>query len=100
MTVRMLLLHDSGLPAHRDFYKEAKGYDAVLVKVLAEPLVHEPGKQVEYSDLGFIMLGEIIQRLTGETLEEFAKAHIFASLEMKDSLYNPPRFVASPDRAH
>ena len=86
----MLLLHDSGLPAHRDFYKEAKGHDAVLAKVLAEPLVHEPGTQVEYSDLGFILLGEIIQRLTGETLEEFAKAHIFAPLGMNDSLYNPP----------
>ena len=90
VTVRMLLLHDSGLPAHRDFYKEAKGYDAVLAKVFAEPLVHEPGTQVEYSDLGFIMLGEIIQRLTGETLEQFAKAHIFTPLGMKDSLYNPP----------
>jgi CubicO group peptidase (beta-lactamase class C family) len=90
VTVRMLLLHDSGLPAHRDFYKEAKGYDAVLAKVFAEPLVHEPGTQVEYSDLGFIMLGEIIQRLTGETLEQFAKSHVFASLGMKDSLYNPP----------
>ncbi|MGA9887687.1 MAG: serine hydrolase, partial [Candidatus Acidiferrales bacterium] len=90
ITVRMLMLHDSGLPAHRDFYKEAKGYDAVLAKVLAEPLVHEPGTQVEYSDLGFIMLGEIIQRLTGETLEEFAKSHIFAPLGMNESLYNPP----------
>lgn len=90
ITVRMLMLHDSGLPAHRDFYKEAKGYDAVLAKVLAEPLIHEPGTQVEYSDLGFIMLGEIIHRLTGETLEEFAKSHIFAPLGMNDSFYNPP----------
>jgi beta-N-acetylhexosaminidase len=90
VTVRMLLLHDSGLPAHRDFYKEAKGYDAVLAKVFGEPLVHEPGTQVEYSDLGFILLGEIIQRLTGETLEQFAKAHMFTPLGMKDSLYNPP----------
>jgi beta-N-acetylhexosaminidase len=90
VTVRMLLVHDSGLPAHRDFYKEAKGYDAVLAKVLAEPLVHEPGTQVEYSDLGFIMLGEIIQRLSGETLEQFAKAHIFSPLGMNNSLYNPP----------
>ncbi len=90
VTVRLLLLHDSGLPAHRDFYKEAKGYDAVLAKVVAETLVHEPGTQVEYSDLGFILLGEIIQRLTGETLEQFAKAHIFTPLGVKDSLFNPP----------
>jgi beta-glucosidase-like glycosyl hydrolase/CubicO group peptidase (beta-lactamase class C family) len=90
ITVRMLMLHDSGLPAHRDFYKEAKGHDPVLAKILAEPLVHEPGTQVEYSDLGFILLGEIIERLTGETLEQFAKGHIFAPLGMSDTMYNPP----------
>jgi CubicO group peptidase (beta-lactamase class C family) len=90
ITVRMLMLHDSGLPAHRDYYKEAKGHDAVLAKILAEPLVHEPGTQVEYSDLGFILLGEIIERLTGETLEQFAKGHIFAPLGMSGTMYNPP----------
>jgi beta-N-acetylhexosaminidase len=90
ITVRMLMLHDSGLPAHRDFYKDAKGHDEVLTKVLAEPLAHEPGTQVEYSDLGFILLGEVIERLTGETLEQFAKGHIFAPLGMSDTMYNPP----------
>ena len=91
VTIRNLLLHDSGLPAHRDFYKDAKGHDAVLARVLAEPLVHQPGTQVEYSDLGFIMLGEIVQRLTGVTLDEYAKQHIFAPLGMDASLFNPPR---------
>jgi beta-N-acetylhexosaminidase len=91
VTIRNLLLHDSGLPAHRDFYKQAKGHDAVLARVLAEPLVHQPGTQVEYSDLGFIMLGEIVQRLTGVTLDEYAKQHIFEPLGMNASLFNPPR---------
>ena len=91
VTPRMLLLHDSGLPAHRDFYKNAKGYDGVLALVLTEPLVHEPGKRIEYSDLGFILLGEIVQRLTGELLAEFARKEIFSPLGMKASLFNPPR---------
>ena len=91
VTIRNLLLHDAGLPAHRDFYKGAKGHDAVLARVLAEPLVHQPGTQVEYSDLGFIMLGEIVQRLTGVTLDEYAKQHIFEPLGMNASLFNPPR---------
>jgi len=91
VTPRMLLLHDSGLPAHRDFYKNAKGHDGVLALVVAEPLVHEPGKQIEYSDLGFILLGEIVQRLTGESLAEFARKEIFSPLGMKTSLFNPPR---------
>jgi serine-type D-Ala-D-Ala carboxypeptidase len=90
-TPRMLLLHDSGLPAHREFYRDAKGHDAILARVFAEPLVHEPGKQIEYSDLGFILLGEIVERLTGNSLAEFARKEIFAPLGMKDSLFNPPR---------
>ena len=91
VTPRMLLIHDSGLPAHRDFYKEVRGHDAILARVMAEPLVHEPGTQIEYSDLGFILLGEIVERLTGESLAVFAQKEIFAPLGMKDSLFNPPR---------
>ena len=60
-------------PRIRDFFKDAKGHDAILARVMAEPLVHEPGTQIEYSDLGFILLGEIVERLTGESLDEFAK---------------------------
>src|SRR3984957_7228410 len=89
VTVRMLLLHDSGLPAHRDFYKQAKGHDAVVSLVAAEPLIHEPGTEVEYTDLGMILLGEIIERLTGEGLDTFAQAHIFGPLGMENSFYNP-----------
>ncbi|HKV06412.1 MAG TPA: glycoside hydrolase family 3 N-terminal domain-containing protein [Candidatus Acidoferrales bacterium] len=91
VTVRMLLLHDSGLPAHRDFYQDAKGHDAILKRVFAEPLVHEPGTQIEYSDLGFILLGEIVERLTGEPLDAFAKREIFQPLGMDRSMFNPPR---------
>ncbi len=91
VTVRMLLLHDAGLPDHRDFYKDAKGHDAVLARVLAEPLIREPGNQIQYSDLGFILLGEIIQRLTGQSLDAFAKESIFSVLGMDRSMFNPPR---------
>ena len=91
ITIRMLLLHDSGLPWHRDFYKDAKGKDAILARAMAEPLVREPGKQVEYSDLGFILLGEIIERLTGESLDAFARQNIFAPLAMSSSMFSPPR---------
>ena len=87
----MLLLHNSGLPAHRDFYKEAKGHAAILARVLAEPLIREPGTQIEYSDLGFILLGEIIERLTGESLDAFAAREIFQPLGMDRSMFNPPR---------
>jgi beta-N-acetylhexosaminidase len=90
VTVRMLLLHDSGLPGHEDFYKDAKGHDAILARVVATPLAYRPGRQIEYSDLGFLVLGEIVERLTGEPLDQFANQALFTPLELTDSLFNPP----------
>ena len=91
ITVRMLLLHDAGLAEHRDFYKRTKGKDAMLARVMSEPLLREPGKQIEYSDLGFILLGTIVERLTGHPLDAFAAQNIFAPLGMSHSLFNPPQ---------
>ena len=91
VTVRMLLLHDSGLPAYRHLFKSAKDRRAVLAAAMAEPLVREPGKQIEYSDIGFILLGEIIERLTGTSLDRFAKDNIFEPLAMNNSYFTPPR---------
>lgn len=91
ISVRMLLLHDSGLPAHEDFFKLAKGHDAILAHVMSRPLVREPGTKIEYSDLGFILLGEIISRLAGTSLEALAQREIFSPLGMRNSRFNPPR---------
>ncbi|HUJ31987.1 MAG TPA: glycoside hydrolase family 3 N-terminal domain-containing protein [Candidatus Acidoferrum sp.] len=95
ITIRNLMLHDSGLPGIRQFFKDTKGYDAIIHRAVSEPLVHEPGTQVEYSDLGFMLLGEIVQRLTGERLDTFAKEHIFEPLGMNDSRFNPSRNLRS-----
>ena len=89
VTVRDLLRHTSGLPAHRDYFRDAKGKNAVLARIFAEPLVAEPGTKVEYSDLGFILLGEIVERLTGQKLGVFARQQVFAPLGMATSLFNP-----------
>ncbi|HWF37417.1 MAG TPA: glycoside hydrolase family 3 N-terminal domain-containing protein [Candidatus Acidoferrales bacterium] len=94
VTVKMLLLHDSGLPAHRDFFLQAKSPEAVLARIMAEPLVREPGKEIEYSDLGFILLGQIVERLTGDPLDENAQ-DIFERLQMKNSLFKPPKNLRS-----
>lgn len=91
VTVRMLLLHAAGLAAHREFFQQAKSKRAVTDRVIAEPLEREPGTQIEYSDLGFILLGEIVETLTGETHDEFARRRIFAPLGMIDSQFNPPK---------
>ncbi|HXW54680.1 MAG TPA: glycoside hydrolase family 3 N-terminal domain-containing protein [Candidatus Cybelea sp.] len=93
--VRNLMLHDSGLPGVRQFFKDTKGYEDIIHRALSEPLVYEPGTKVEYSDLGFMLLGEIVRRLTGERLDQFAEQEIFEPLGMRDSTFNPPRSLRS-----
>jgi len=91
VTLRNLLLHDSGLPPFQKYYKEVDGRKNVIARVLAEPLVYEPGTKVEYSDLGFMMLGEIIERVTGQDLDAFANDEIFEPLGMKHTMYTPSK---------
>ena len=91
VTVRELLLHTSGLPAHREFFKSAKNAAEVRKQLFAEQLVAQPGTKIEYSDLGFMLLGEIIERLTGKSLDQFASETIFAPLGMRGSCFNPAR---------
>lgn len=79
ITVRMLLSHCSGLPAHVRYFEELdsgiagtrRGYRAVVDAVAATPLESDPGTRVVYSDLGFILLGELIERIAGMPLERF-----------------------------
>ncbi len=90
VTVRQLLLHTSGLPAHREYYVNSKNKSELLSHIYAEPLTAAPGARVEYSDLGFILLGEIVERVSGQSLDSFAAQNIFKPLGMSHSQFNPP----------
>jgi len=91
VTIANLLRHDSGLPAHRKYYEKEKGARAILGRVLAEPLDYEPGTRSVYSDLGFILLGAIIERVAGQRLDRFARKKIFSQPGMTSSQFNPPK---------
>jgi CubicO group peptidase (beta-lactamase class C family) len=94
-TVRQLLTHTSGLPAWKPYYEEvikvekagetnfvasraAKRFVTELIH--AEKLVHPPATQCVYSDLGFILLGELVETVTAMTLDEFCRQRIYAPL--------------------
>ena len=62
VTIRDLLAHCSGLPAHRPFYQELRGRDAFEHAICATPLEYEPRSRSIYSDLGFMLLGFILER--------------------------------------
>lgn len=90
VTVRMLLTHSAGLPAWRPFYKEAVNAEQAEQQLFATGPDTIPGKRFLYSDLGFMLLGKMVERVTGEKLAQFDSAHVFAPLGMSDTRYLPP----------
>jgi CubicO group peptidase (beta-lactamase class C family) len=91
VTVAHLLAHASGLPAHKDYFAKLKSRNEIIARAMTEALTYEPGAQSIYSDIGFILLGTIIERLTGRRLDELAHELIFAPLGMTSTLFNPPK---------
>lgn len=90
ISVRQLLTHTSGLPAWRPLYLTAKGErDSAIAAIANEPLAYEPGQRVIYSDMGFIALGFLVQRLTGAPYHQLAQRDIFDSLHLERTFFNP-----------
>jgi len=91
VTVRNLMTHTSGLPPFKEYWRTSTSKQETISRIIIEPLEYEPGTKVVYSDLGIILLAEIIQRLTGRPLNELADEYIFDPLGMQHSLYLPPK---------
>jgi CubicO group peptidase (beta-lactamase class C family) len=90
ITARMLLAHSSGLPAYLRLFESARDRNQLLQAALQAPLAAQPGQRAEYSDIGFIILGELLARLADEPLEIFCVREIFAPFEMTTTCFNPP----------
>ncbi len=89
VTVRSLLTHTSG---ERPGMGGAgwKGYEEGIAKALAQPLGDEPGKLIRYSDVNFILLGELVRKVSGEPLDVFCAREIYGPLKMTDTMFRPP----------
>jgi len=88
--VRELLTHSSGLPAWRPLYILAQGERKRTISAIANlDLEYEPGTHVVYSDLGFIVLGLLLERLAGKALAELAHSEILQPLNLKRTFFNP-----------
>ena len=91
ITVRHLLTHTSGLRATLPL-REARDSVAALMMVLTAVLVAPPGTRMVYSDLNAILLGEIVRRVTGQTLDAFVTHAIYAPLGLNQQLlFRPPK---------
>jgi len=90
ITVRHLLTHTSGLRPGLSANPPWNGHEAGIALACAEKATNAPGTVVRYSDINFILLGEIVQRLSKRRLNEFVATEIYAPLRMRDTGYLPP----------
>lgn len=90
ITVRNLMTHFSGLRPDLDMPPAWKGHETGIRLAMQDKPVDPPGVRFVYSDLNFILMGAIVERLSGMDLAEYARRNLFAPLAMKDSMFNPP----------
>jgi CubicO group peptidase (beta-lactamase class C family) len=91
VTVRMLLDHSSGLPGYARLFESANDRLAIVDACLHQPLTADPGTRAEYSDIGFILLGYLIEKIAGERLDFFCQREIFAPLGMNTTAFCPEK---------
>jgi CubicO group peptidase (beta-lactamase class C family) len=102
-TVRHLLAHTAGLPAWEMLYlrgpdgttgeraRACRTVPQAVRRICATPAVSPPGTRVAYSDLGFIVLGYLVERLSGESLQRYVARHICGPLGLRTTRFRPPR---------
>ena len=98
--VRDLLRYSSGLPVDNQKV-DTDDVDAIWAFMLDTPLEYAIGSSVEYSDLGFRILGKLLETIAGETLDSYCKREVWGPLGMTDTTYNPrpvPRPAHRGDR--
>ncbi|MDR9408959.1 MAG: glycoside hydrolase family 3 N-terminal domain-containing protein [Balneolaceae bacterium] len=89
ITIRHFLLHTSGLPAFRIYVDELRTRNELVEAVRNEPLINDPGEEYVYSDLGFILLAEIIEEVTGKRIDEYVHDEFYEPMGMTSTTFNP-----------
>jgi uncharacterized protein YbbC (DUF1343 family)/CubicO group peptidase (beta-lactamase class C family) len=90
VTIEHLLTHRSGYAPDFDLREQWTGYDEAIKRLIKEPLRTPPGTRFVYSDINYIALGEVVHRVSGMPLDQFAQKNIFVPLGMRETGFNPP----------
>ncbi len=90
ITVRHLLTHVSGLRPDVDLADTWQGSETAIALAIEEVPASAPGERFVYSDINFFLLGDIVRRVSGLPLDQFARQRIFEPLGMKDTTFTPP----------
>ena len=91
VTIRHLLTHMSGTRSGIPRERVWRGYNKGVAAAAAELLQSAPGEQFRYSDINYILLGDIVRRVSGKRIDAFAESRIFGPLGMVDTCYQPSR---------
>ena len=91
ITIEQLLIHTSGLPAFQVYVDELKTREEIIHAVRNEPLINQPGEEYVYSDLGFILLAEIVEEVSGLRVDQFMRNEFFYPMGMKSTFFNPKK---------
>ncbi len=89
ITIEQLLLHRGGLIADNDLADYRDGPEKAMERIYALGTVAEPGTRFIYSDVGYIVLGELVRRVSGQRLDDFARENIFRPLGMTETTFTP-----------
>jgi uncharacterized protein YbbC (DUF1343 family)/CubicO group peptidase (beta-lactamase class C family) len=90
ITIRMLLTHTSGLAPDPPFDAAHAGMFSLAAEINREMLLAPPGMRFIYSDVGFIVLGELVEKVSGVTLDNYARLNLFEPLHMQHTGFVPP----------
>ena len=90
VTIKNLLLHNSGLPAWKKYYGKNLSKEEILNDIYKSESEFELGTKTLYSDLGMIVLGKVIEEVSKKSFDEFCNQEIFIPLRMNDTFFNPP----------
>ncbi|HSP15046.1 MAG TPA: exo-beta-N-acetylmuramidase NamZ domain-containing protein [Thermoanaerobaculia bacterium] len=89
ITIRHLLTHTSGLRPDLTLTDGWSGFDEAWKRIVNEEVLQRPGAAFRYSDINYELLGEVVHRVSGEPLDQFARKHVFEPLGMMDTRFYP-----------
>src|SRR5438477_295460 len=89
VTIRRLLTHSAGLPAIPPNGSVSPGFPKAAALLSKLPFDYPPGSAFQYSDTGFLLLGEMVRRVSGAPLDRYLDQHVFKPLGLRDTSFNP-----------
>lgn len=91
ITIRHLLMHESGLPAFRIYVDTYQKRKEIIKAIKNEPLINEVGSTYVYSDLGMILLAEIVEKISGRSIDSFMRKNFYYPMGMYGAYFNPKK---------